>query len=486
MTETTPEPPTEAAAPLRILFATAELTPIARVGGLAEAAAGLVRALRNNGVDVHLMVPDYGDVELINETTLPLPTPGWTGPVTIRRGIHPVVGEVDLVSTPNMARPHPYIDDDGEGWPDNDHRFMSFSAAVAQMAAETQPDVVHLNDWHTSAAAAWLHGNVPTVLTIHTLGYQGTSSGHWLQHLGPQSFRFAWWDATNPLAGAIQLVDRVITVSPNYAREILTPEGGFGLHERLAALGDRLIGIRNGIDTSIWNPETDPHIAANYTAASGGSGKNGTEGRAECRAALFDEARWDDDGQTLIAIVSRLVDQKGIDFALSCARFLETMPARMMVLGSGAIGIADGLRYWQDRLPDRMWFFDGYDEPLAHRLFAGSDLFFMPSRFEPCGLAQMQAMAYGSIPVVTGVGGLADTVIDADRNRSEGTGFVSEAVDDAGILDALHRGHRATRVPRRRDAIVRRGMTADWSWDKPAQEHIEIYRELTPTDLPSQ
>ena len=130
-----------------------------------------------------------------------------------------------------------------------------------------------------------------------------------------------------------------------------------------------------------------------------------------------------------------------------------------MILGSGSANLANGIRYWQDRMPDRIWFFDGYDEPLAHRLFAGSDLFFMPSRFEPCGLAQMQAMAYGSIPVVTKVGGLADTVIDADRDRDNGTGFVSESVDDASILDALHRAHRATRVEQRRDAIVTRGMT---------------------------
>jgi len=455
----------------KVLFATAELTPVARVGGLAEASAGLVRALRQAEIDVHVMVPDYGGVELADEQLISLATPAWTGPVTIRRGVHPVVGAIDLVSTPNMARPHPYLDDDGEGWPDNDHRFLSFSAAVAHMAGETGPDVVHLNDWHTSAAAAWLHGNIPTVLTIHTLGYQGICSNQWLQHLGPQAFRFSWWGATNPLAGAVQLVDRVITVSPTYAREIVTPEGGQGLNERLAALGDRLIGIRNGIDTSIWDPRIDPHIAANYGLD--------RDGREQCRAALFSEAGWTDDGQTLIAIVSRLVDQKGIDFALSCARFLETMPARMMVLGSGAVGIADGLRYWESRLPDRIWFTDGYDEPMAHRLFAGSDLFFMPSRFEPCGLAQMQAMAYGSIPVVTSVGGLADTVIDADHDRSNGTGFMSNSIDDAGILDALHRAHRAVRVRRRRDAIAGRGMATDWSWDIPAAEHINIYRQVS-------
>ncbi len=474
MTATESSPETSSG--VRILFASAELAPIARVGGLAEAAAGLVRALRDAGVDVHLVVPDYGGVALSDEEEITIDGPEWVGPVTIRRGRHEVVGNVDLVHVPGMDRPHPYLDESGEGWPDNDRRFMGFSAAITLLANRTNPDVIHLNDWHTAAATAWLHGRFPTVLTIHTLGYQGVSSESWLQHLGHQAFRFAWWGATNPMAGAIQLADRVLTVSPTYASEIVTDGGGAGLHDRLAALGDRLIGIRNGIDTGIWNPASDPLIAAKYTAAD-------TTDRSACRAALYTEAGWAEDTQPLIAVVSRLVDQKGIDFALSCARFLDTMPARLMVLGSGSVSIADGLRYWQDRHPDRVWFFDGYDEPLAHRLFAGSDLFFMPSRFEPCGLAQMQAMAYGSIPVVTGVGGLVDTVVDDDRNRGDGTGFISESVDDAGILDALHRGVRAVRMSRRRDAIQRRGMTADWSWMQPAADHIELYHELA--DLPA-
>jgi len=455
----------------RVLFASAELTPLARVGGLAEATAGLVRALRAAGAEVHVVLPDYGDVVLDEEESFPLEVPDWVGPCIVRRGRHPAAGPIDLIWVEGMDRPHPYLDDDGEGWPDNDRRFMAFSAALTALVNRSQPDVVHLNDWHTSAATAWLHSRFPTILTIHTLGYQGVAGEGWLQVLGNEAFRFAWWGATNPMAGAIQLADRVVTVSPNYASEIVTADGGMGLHERLATLGDRLIGIRNGIDTSIWNPATDPHIAAHFAIER-------LAGRADCRADLFEAAGWEDDGQPLIAIVSRLVDQKGIDLALGCARFLETMPARLMVLGSGAVALADGLRYWQSRTPDRVWFTDGYDEPLAHRLFAGSDLFFMPSRFEPCGLAQMQAMAYGSLPVVTAVGGLVDTVVDADRDRAKGTGFISLPVDDGGVLDALHRGVRAVRMRRRRDAIQRRGMTKDWSWERPAQEHIELYTSL--------
>ena len=457
--------------PLRVLFASAELTPVARVGGLAEAAGGLVSALRSAGVDVHLVLPDYGDVALDDETVHELVMPDWVGGARVRRGHHARVGPVDLVHVPGMDRSHPYVDEHGEGWPDNDHRFLSFSAAVAALAVEDPPDVVHLNDWHTAAAAAFLAGRVPMVLTIHTLGHQGVAGEHWLARLGPEAFRFASLGATNPMAGALQLVDRVITVSPNYAREILTESQGMGLHERLAALGDRLVGIRNGIDTAIWNPATDDRIAARYTP-------DDLTGRADCRAALAAEAGWPSDKVPIVAMVTRLVDQKGIDLALSATRFLDTMPARLAVLGSGSADLAAGLTYWADRTPEHVFFVDGYDEALAHRLFAGSDLFLMPSRFEPCGLAQMQAMVYGSIPVVTDVGGLHDTVLDADRHRSAGNGFVSGSVDDGGVVDVLHRGVRAVRNVRRRDAIRRRGMVEDWSWRSPATLHLDLYAEL--------
>ncbi len=428
-------------------------------------------ALRTAGVDVHVVLPDYGDVPLSDESVHQLAVPDWVGEARVRRGHHAQVGAVDLVHVPGMDRPHPYVDEDGRGWPDNDHRFLAFSAAIAALALEDPPDVVHLNDWHTAAAAAFLSGRVPLVLTIHTLGHQGVAGEHWLERLGPEAFRFASWGATNPMAGALQLVDRVITVSPNYAEEILTESLGMGLHERLAALGDRLVGIRNGIDTTIWNPAVDDKIAAVYTPED-------LAGRNGCRAALAAEAGWPADATPIIAMVTRLVDQKGVDLALGAARFLDTMPARLAVLGSGSAELAAGLAYWADRTPDHLSFVDGYDEPLAHRLFAGSDLFLMPSRFEPCGLAQMQAMAYGSIPVVTDVGGLHDTVIDADRDRSGGTGFVSSSVDDGGVVDALHRGVRAARNTPRRDAIRRRGMSRDWSWTSPASQHLDLYAEL--------
>lgn len=456
---------------MRVLFAAAELTPVARVGGLAEAAAGLVHALRDAGVEVDVIVPDYGDVELVDEQHFGIETPSWTGEVTARRGEHAVAGTVTLVDVPGMQRPHPYVDTDGTAWPDNDHRFMAFAAAIAALARLGHADVVHLNDWHTAAAAGMDLGGRPVMLTIHTLGYQGVMDRGWLDHIPNQTHKFAWYDSTNPIAGAIELADAVVAVSPNYAAEIVTEAAGMGLHQRLAGIGDRLVGIRNGIDVAVWNPATDRHLTANYDAAD-------TTGRAACRADLLDRVGWNDNGEPIIGVVSRLVDQKGIDLLLDTVRFLPGMGARLVVLGAGLPDIADGLAAAQTASPENVWFLDGYDEPLAHQIFAGSDYFVMPSRFEPCGLAQMQAMAYGSIPVVTDVGGLHDTVIDADADRSNGTGFISPTVDAAGLVDALHRAVRSGRNSRRRAAVQRRGMRADWSWEQPAARHIEIYERL--------
>lgn len=455
---------------MKILFATAELAPVARVGGLAEAASGLVRALRAAGVDVQVVLPDYDDVDLADETRVEIRLADWAGTARIRTGRHDDAGELSLVDVPGMRRDHPYVDASGEGWPDNDNRFMAFSAAVAALTAQMRPDVLHLNDWHTAAAVGLLEHPVPTVLTIHTLGYQGVSGEEWLDRLLVGADRFAWYGGTNPLGGAIDLVDRVIAVSPNYAREIVTPAGGMGLDGRLAALGDRLIGIRNGIDTSVWSPSVDTKIAAPF-------GVGDLAGRDICRAALRERVGWRDDGTPIASVVTRLVDQKGVDLLIDAARYLGGMPLRLAVLGAGDRALADGLRALAEAAPEQVWFHDGYDESLAHQLFAGGDLFVMPSRFEPCGLAQMQAMAYGAIPVVTRVGGLVDTVIDADADRAAGNGFTSP-VDVPGLVDALHRGVRALRSSRRRAAIQRRGMAADWSWDAPAAQHLAIYRDV--------
>jgi len=459
---------------VKVLFATAEYSPLVRVGGMAEATSGLVRSLRIAGLDVEVVVPDYFDTPLTDAVNMTLDVPGWAGPAVVRSGHLSETGPISLIQVPGMARPNPYVDADGQGWPDNADRFFSFSAAVAALAAVRRPDVLHCNDWHTAPTLGLLHEPVPTVLTIHTLGYQGWTSGGWLERITRRPDLFEAYGGTNPIAGAIQLADRVIAVSPSYADEIRQPETGSGLHDQLSQIGDRLIGIRNGIDTSVWDPATDTFIAQPFSYSD-------LAGKDACRADLLAEVGWHHSGAPTVGIIGRLVEQKGIELALDAVKYAETMPFRLVILGSGDRGIADYASRLAEERPDLVSFREAYDVAYGHKIFAGADLLMMPSRFEPCGLAQMQAMAYGTIPVVTAVGGLKDTVIDADADRKGGNGFMSASVDAPGVLDALHRAVRAWKHPARRKAIQRRGMVTDWSWETPAADHRAIYEQLRDT-----
>lgn len=459
--------------PYRVLLAAAEFAPVARVGGLAEATAGLVAQLRADGVDVEVVVPDYGDVVLDAETTSTLKVPTWAGPAAVRRGLHPVAGAVTLVSTAGMARPHPYLDADGDGWPDNDRRFFGFSAAVAALVRADPPDVLHLNDWHTALTLGFLADAPPTVFTIHTLGYQGVSDGEWLDRVAVGADDFTWFGQVNPVRGAIRRADRIVAVSPTYAREIVTEADGMGLHADLAARGDALVGIRNGIDTSLWSPTTDAHLPVTYRASSA------VRGKAAARAALADAVGLPPDPTVpLFGVVSRLVDQKGMDLLAEAAPFMARMPAQLVALGAGERPLVDALRAAALAAPATVAFVEGYDVGLAHQIFAGSDLLVMPSRFEPCGLAQMQAMAYGTLPVVTDVGGLHDTVVDADDDPTAGTGILVPTPTAGALVDGLHRGARLWRDRSRRAAARNNGMARDWSWAAPAAAHAAIYAEL--------
>ena len=421
-------------------------------------------------MELTVVLPDYGNVVLKDEKIHKISVPSWVGQASLRVGIAPELGEVWLVKTPELVRPHPYVDSSGEGWVDNHRRFFSFSAAVASIVEEVSPDVLHLNDWHTAMTLAFT--DVPSVYTIHTLGYQGHADIEWLRTISTdRAAAYERFGEVNPAAGAIRLADKVVAVSPNYAAEILDPSRGSGLHTLLASKGDDLVGIRNGIDTSLWDPLTDPFLTEHFD-------ESDLDNKQQSTAELLALAGWEIDDGPVIGVVSRLVEQKGMDMLFALAPYLEGMGTRLFVLGSGE----ERLAIWGHELaaayPDTVHFVDAYDLKLAHLIFAGADLFVMPSRFEPCGLAQMQAMEYGTIPVVTPVGGLVDTVIDADAHPRSGTGFVSLSVDGLGILDALHRAVSAWRSKKRRAGIQKRGMSIDWSWDEPTRRHIELYEEV--------
>lgn len=455
----------------RVLFATAELVPVARVGGLAAATAGLVRALRGLGVEVDVVVPDYDATPLAGARSMPLAVPEWAGPATARTGVLEGVGELTLVSAYGVERSHPYLQPDGTGWPDNDRRFMAFSAAIGALVTERKPDVLHLNDWHTAAALAFLAQPPPTVLTVHTLGYQGRTNPGWLAALRHHRESYRHQGDTNPLAGGIRLADLVIAVSPTYAREIRTPAGGAGLDGVLREAEPKLVGILNGIDTDTWDPARDPDLVATYSSER-------PEAKRACRDALRDELGLPPSDAPLAVMVTRLVEQKGVDLVLPVIPFLDRLPTQLAVLGDGDEATADALGEAVRQHPDAVAFRRGYDEALAHRFFAGGDLLLMPSRFEPCGLAQMQAMRYGTLPVVTDVGGLRDTVVDLDVDPLQGTGIVAAEVSALGVLDGLHRARRVTTSPTLHAAARRRGMTADWSWRQPALDHLAHYRHL--------
>ena len=461
---------------MRVVFATAELSPVATVGGLAAAAAGLSAELRRLGVNVDLVMPDYGDITLIDETVTTLDVPDWVGAALVRTGRHAVVGPLHLISVPGMARPHPYLDAEGRGWADNDDRFFKFSRAIAAFVEADPPDILHLNDWHTGAVLAALESPPPTVVSIHNLAYPGIAGPEWLDVIGPNAEHYEGWGDTNPLSGALALADRIVAVSPHYVTEITTPEGGFGLDAALCARGDALVGILNGIDTDVWNPADNPLLIQNFDVKT-------LAQRPANRTALLERLGLPADDVPLATIVTRLTHQKGVDLITPLIPLLADIPMRLGILGSGDAVLAAELHRLAAAHPEHLAFVEGYDEALSQQLFAGGDLFLMPSRFEPCGLTQMQAMRYGAIPVVTAVGGLVDTVPDVDAAERSGStvvgrGFVARSAEPNDLLAAMFRAARRVTDKRRRLALQKRIMTVDWSWRESAKQYRDLYLEL--------
>ncbi|MDH4280354.1 MAG: glycogen synthase [Acidimicrobiia bacterium] len=471
-----------------VLFATAEFGPYVKVGGLGEASSGLVGSLSSMGVEVTVVMPDFGLIDLTDEKRWPLTgLPSWCPPIEVRSGrTDPDAdpdsgGDIDIIllSFEGGLRSHPYVDPStGESWPDATWFYMTFSAGVAALAAAERPDVVHLNDWHTSAALLRLPSDVGSILTVHNLAYQGVDDPAWLDRmlesvdasalrLDPTTFLVD--GAFNSLAGGISGADRIVLVSESYRDEAISEAGGFGLHHQLRRRGDLVSGIRNGIDLGLWHPADDLRLPVGFD-------HEDLSGKEICRKELLKEADLDADRGPVIGMVARLVHQKGIDLALDLVPFLDSLSARMVLMGSGSPALADKVREMAELYPNHFAGFCDYDETMAHLIVGGSDLLLMPSRFEPCGLTQLQAMTCGTIPVVTAVGGLRDTVVDTDACPRRGTGFVAEQATSLDLLNALHRACRGWSNPRRRAAVQRRGMTADWSWTKPARQYLELYR----------
>jgi starch synthase len=498
---------------MRVAFISAECEPWAKTGGLGDVVDALARALgRSRSIEgraagdgraagasedavdgpVEVFLPRYRGMEIPAEARsgprrVPDPwAPGGTTDVSIvefrARGYR-----VRLVDhAPAFDRDGLYGDAGGD-YPDNGWRFgLLCRAAIEALRADARPlDVLHLHDWQAMPAAllrdcAYLDdplvAGTAIVATIHNLAYQG-----WLSRSQASGLAFdrELDRVLDPAADGILLLrqgveraELVNTVSAGYAREIVTPAFGLGMDPALAALGDRFGGILNGLDTTAWDPATDPALPAPYS-------RSNMAGKAACRAALLAELGFDPaDKGPVLGMIGRLDPQKGFDLLAGAAPGLVETGARIVVLGTGDHGLVRDLRSLAASRPRSVAVVETFDRGLARRIYAGADLYLMPSRFEPCGQGQMIAMRYGTPPVVHRTGGLADTVADVDEVPADGTGFVFDELTPGSLAEACRRAieHRARGGPQWA-ALTGRGMSVDWSWESgPAYEYAEAYR----------
>ena len=484
-------PSTSRTPSLDVLMITSEARPFAKTGGLADVAGALPEALARLGHRVTVVLPRYRGADIAGASSLGAEIPFGPNryPVTFHET--PLGDRVRavLIDAPALYdRDGLYGDAHGE-YGDNAFRFAVLSRGALEYARlrGARPSVVHAHDWQAALAPVYaktelasdpIVGGVRTVLTIHNLAFQGLFGPDvlaWinlpaaLYHPGALEF----WGRASALKGGVVFSDAITTVSPNYAREILHSEFGFGFDGILRDRARDLVGILNGIDTATWDPAADPHLPEPFSA-------NALDGKAAAKRALLEYAGLPSDADAerrpVIGIVSRLTYQKGFDLVLGAGHRLFEPDAAWIMLGSGE---PQYQAFWADaarRHPDRVAAQIGFDDRFAHLIEAGSDLFLMPSWYEPCGLNQMYSLRYGTPPVVRATGGLDDTVQDADADPDGGTGFKFRDFSPEPMLDAIRRALAAFGDRDRWRAIQRRGMAEDHSWDVSAREYVKVYR----------
>ncbi|WP_297975822.1 glycogen synthase GlgA, partial [uncultured Amaricoccus sp.] len=477
---------------MRVLSVASEAYPLVKTGGLADVAGALPPALARRGIEVRTLLPGYpavmarlGETRLLHEYQALLGVPARLLAATVA-GLELVV----IDSPPLYDRPGgPYGDPSGRDHPDNWRRFGALGRAAVDIAMglvpEFLPDLVHAHDWQAGLAPAYLrfYGVPrPSVMTIHNIAFQGgfPPSVFGALELPPQAAGLdgvEFYGGVGYLKAGIANASAITTVSPTYAEEIKTPAYGMGLDGLIAARADVLHGIVNGIDTEVWNPETDRFIPAAYTARR-------LQARAANRTALAGRFGLHNDDSPLFVLVSRLTWQKGIDLlAWITAEDIVRAGHRLAVLGTGEPGLEHTFRSLAAEFPGRVGAVLGYDEPLAHLMQAGGDAILIPSRFEPCGLTQLYGLRYGCVPIVARTGGLADTVIDANvaaLNAGAATGFQFTPVDAAPLAGAIRRAAALMRDKAAWSAIQRQGMKADVSWDRSAAAYADLYASLLP------
>lgn len=475
---------------MNILFAAAEIYPIVKTGGLADVANSLSRSLRALGEDVRVMIPAYrGVFSALDRPNDWIRLGDPLGAGETRIGLTPPTCDLPplwLVDCPALfdREGGPYEDPEGNIWPDNHARFALLARAAAMVCDAGaligwQPDILHAHDWHAGLAAAYLAlraGNRPaTVFTIHNLSYAGNFPASCLEAVGlpPESFTLdgvEFYGQLSFMKAGLRYSDRITTVSKTYAEEIMSEEEGQGFAGLLRNRRDRLTGILNGIDNRIWDPANDPQIAKSFDA-------DRLRNKERNKVALLRELGLPQDNTPLFGIISRLTEQKGMDLLLEALPQIMDLDAKIVVLGSGDRKIEQALRMAERAYPDRFALRVTYDEGLAHRIQAGADLLLVPSRFEPCGLTQLYALRYGTLPVVRRTGGLADTVIDIASSRL-GTGFVFTEASATAMLAVIRRAIEVYGRRRKWRSVQRQAMRQDFGWEVSAGLYRTLYRDL--------
>jgi starch synthase len=478
-------------AEINVLAVASEAFPLVKTGGLADVVGALPAALAHEGIATRTLIPGYpGVLAALRKPDLVHAFPAFFGAPARLLAAH--VADLDLLV---LAAPHlydrpgnPYVGADGRNWPDNGIRFAALAqcaaAIVRERIAGAPPDIVHAHDWQAGLVPALLHygdaPHPPTVMTIHNLAFQGLFPRELLPVIGlpPRAFAIdgvEFHGRVGYLKAGLAFADRLTTVSPTYAAEIRTPEQGMGLDGLLRARADRLVGIRNGIDETVWDPRTDEYLAARYDART-------LNRRGANKAALQSRLGLDADAAApLFGVVSRLTEQKGMDLLIEALPALVRAGAQLSLLGSGDHVLEDRFANVARRNPGRVAAHLGYDESLAHLTQGGADALLVPSRFEPCGLTQLCALRYGAIPVVAHVGGLADTIIDANEAALAArvaTGLQFVPVTREGIELALERTLALWRDGPTWRRMQNRAMGCDVGWSDPARRYAGLYRAL--------
>ncbi len=484
---------------MKVCLVGPEMVPFAKTGGLGDVVGALPRALGKQGHQVTVFVPLYRETEFgVNrvqalDTDVTVSINDTRQPVSLRV-VRQKKHNVEIYFIGNRQ----YFDRDGfyldpttgEDHPDNDERFSFFNKAVLEVlkSLDVRPDICHVHDWQAALIPAYLKTvysdddffrSTKTVLTIHNLAYQGNFPPEKFKTLGlpdelfaPASGPLEFYGRVNFLKAGIHYADKITTVSEQYAREIQTEEYGAGLSGVLAARAGDVRGIVNGVDYTIWSPSRDKKIAYNYHVAN-------LSGKRMNKVELINEAGMPiRDTAPLLGMISRLVDQKGLDLIAEAADRIFAMNLQLIVLGTGDIRYHKLLTSLSEAYPDKCLAYLTFDDGLAHKIEAASDAFLMPSRFEPCGLNQMYSLKYGTLPIVRRVGGLADTVVDYNPQTGEGTGFVFEEYSADALVRTIERVVELYGRKRAWTKVMKAGMKQDFSWEHTAKKYISLYDEL--------